>query len=164
MPSNIARQSQTVMMAGKVADKKQFVPAIPTSSCKPGRAASAVCGGLDICVATNTDGSIYAVGNKAPVIGTPMASGQVKNGLIKDPLTGTSFDLKTGAVAGKWCPNFPFSFLFSAIEPVGIPVFKCKKDGSTVSVEVNTAARAQFESGYWKGILDAQGKADGGYY
>mgnify|MGYP002043138219 CR=1 FL=1 len=31
-----------------------------------------------------------------------MASGQVKNGLIKDPLTGTSFDLKTGAVAGKW--------------------------------------------------------------
>ena len=56
------------------------------------------------------------------------------------------------------------SFLFSAIEPTGIPVFKVKKDGSSVSVEVNVAAKAQFEQGYWKGILDAQGKADGGYY
>ena len=152
------------MMAGKIADTKKFVPACPTSECIPGRATSAVCGGLDICVATNTDGSIYAVGNKAPVVGTPMAAGQVKGGLIKDPLTGTSFDLKTGQVVGKWCPNFPFSFLFSAIEPTGIPVFKVKKDGSSVSVEVNVAARAQFEQGYWKGILDAQGKADGGYY
>merc|ERR1711924_427604 len=100
----------------------------------------------------------YAVGNKAPVVGTPMAAGQVKGGLIKAPLTGTSFDLKTGEVAGKWCPNFPFSFLFSAIDPTGIPVFKVKKDGSAVSVEVNVAARAQFEAGYCKGILDPRAR------
>ena len=97
-------------------------------------------------------------------MGTPMSGGQVRNGAIKDPLTGTSFSLKTGEVVGKWCPNFPFSLLFAAIEPVGLPVFKAKAGSGSVSVEVNTNARAQFEQGYWKGILDAQGKADGGYY
>ena len=149
---------------GKIADQKKFVPACAVSECIPGRATSAICGGLDICIAINTDGSIFAVGNKAPVVGTPMAAGQVRNGLIKDPLTGTSFDLKSGDVVGPWCPNFPFSILFSAIEPTGLPVFKTKKEGSSVCVEVNVAAKAQFEQGYWKGILDAQGKADGGYY
>ena len=162
-PSRAPRATVS-MMAGKIADTKKFVPACPTSECIPGRATSAVCGGLDICVATNTDGSIFAVGNKAPVVGTPMAAGQVRNGQIKDPLTGTAFDLKTGEVRGPWCPNFPFSLLFSGIEPTGLPVFKVKKEGSSVCVEVNVAAKAQFEQGYWKGILDAQGKADGGYY
>ena len=69
--ADAAQVSRNVeMMAGKIADSKKFVPAVPTSECIPGRATSAVCGGLDICVATNTDGSIYALGNKAPVIGT----------------------------------------------------------------------------------------------
>ena len=161
-----APRRETVSMAfiGKIPDTKKFVPACAVSECLPGRATSAICGGLDICVAIDSDGSIFAVGNKAPVVGTPMAAGQVRNGQIKDPLTGTAFDLKTGEVRGPWCPNFPFSLLFSGIEPTGLPVFKVKKEGSSVCVEVNVAAKAQFEQGYWKGILDAQGKADGGYY
>ena len=36
--------------------------------------------------------------------------------------------------------------------------------GGAVSVEVDVNAKTNFESGYWKGILDAQGKTDGGYY
>jgi nitrite reductase/ring-hydroxylating ferredoxin subunit len=152
------------MMAGKIGDKVQFLPAVAISDCKPGKAVGSVVGGLDICIVCDTDGSIYATGNKAPVMGTPMAGGQVRNGQIKDPLTGTAFSLKTGQVVGKWCPNFPFSLLFSGIEPVGLPVFKARAGSGSVSVEVNTNARAQFEQGYWKGILDAQGKADGGYY
>ena len=39
-----------------------------------------------------------------------------------------------------------------------------KTGGGAVSVEVDVNAKTNFESGYWKGILDAQGKTDGGYY
>ena len=93
-----------------------------------------------------------------------MAAGRVSNGLIKDPLTGTTFSIRSGAVEGPWCPNFPFNILFQVFEPTGVPVFKCKTGGGSVSVEVDTSAKTNFESGYWKGILDAQGKTDGGYY
>jgi len=31
-------------------------------------------------------------------------------------------------------------------------------------VEVDTNYKSSYESGYWRGILDAQGKTDGGYY
>jgi len=177
--------------------RKQFIPAVKQSELKPGSsspapprflsapstgsAVSAICSGLDICIAVDTDGSVYALGNKSPVLGTvsrssrgaptesspraqPMALGPVKAGKIKDPLTGTAFSLKTGEVVGPWCPNFPFSFLFALIEPAGLPVFKAKTSGADVSVEVDINAKTNFESGYWKGILDAQGKADGGYY
>jgi len=158
--------------------QKSFVPAVSQTELKPGAsfssfafkrlcaggAVSAICSGLDICIAVDTDGSVYAMGNKSPVLGTPMAIGPVKAGKIKDPITGTSFSLKTGEVVGPWCPNFPFSFLFALIEPAGLPVFKCKTSGGAVSVEVDINAKTNFESGYWKGILDAQGKADGGYY
>ncbi|KAJ8601323.1 hypothetical protein CTAYLR_007227 [Chrysophaeum taylorii] len=161
----VGRNVAVSMVFGRTKEsRKQFVPAVAQSELKPGSAVSAICSGLDICIAVDTDGSVYALGNKSPVLGTPMALGPVKAGKIKDPLTGTSFNLKTGEVVGDWCPNFPFSILFSLIEPAGLPVFKCKTGGNAVSVEVDINAKTNFESGYWKGILDAQGKADGGYY
>mmetsp|Transcript_10768 Transcript_10768/g.27420 ORF Transcript_10768/g.27420 Transcript_10768/m.27420 type:complete len:193 (-) Transcript_10768:249-827(-) len=160
-----ARNTAVNMVFGRTKDsRKSFIPAVSTEALKPGSAVSAICSGLDICIAVDTDGSVYALGNKSPVLGTPMALGPVKAGKIKDPLTGTTFSLKTGEVVGKWCPNFPFSFLFQLIEPAGLPVFKAKTGGGSVQVEVDINAKTNFESGYWKGILDAQGKADGGYY
>merc|ERR1719482_1297233 len=147
------------MVFGKTrASQKSYVPAVDQSSLQPGSAVSAICAAVD------TDGSVYALGNKSPVLGTPMAAGSVRDGLIRDPLTGSSFDVKTGELVGPWCPNFPFSILFSIIEPTTLPVFKCKTGGGAVSVEVDVNAKTNFESGYWKGILDAQGKTDGGYY
>ena len=149
-------------------DRGSTAPAAPRPprSRRPflGSAVSSICAGLDICIAVDTDGSVYALGNKSPVLGTPMAAGSVANGLIRDPLTGSSFDVKTGELVGPWCPNFPFNFLFSIIEPTTLPVFKCKTGGGAVSVEVDVNAKTNFESGYWKGVLDAQGKTDGGYY
>ena len=41
---------------------------------------------------------------------------------------------------------------------------ECRKSGNAIQVKVNVNAKAQFEEGYWRGILDAQGKTDGGYY
>ena len=161
-----ARPSTALQMVyGKTrASSRKFVPAVSQSELSPGKAVSGICAGLDICVAVDTDGSVYALGNKSPVLGTPMAAGRVAGGEIKDPLTGTSFSVKSGQVVGPWCPNFPFNFLFSVIEPQGLPVFKCKTGGGAVQVEVDVNAKTNFESGYWKGILDAQGKTDGGYY
>ena len=43
-------------------------------------------------------------------------------------------------------------------------MFPCRKSGGAVQALVNINAKAQFEQGYWRGILDAQGKVDGGYY
>ena len=43
-------------------------------------------------------------------------------------------------------------------------VYKCRKQGGKVQALVNVNAKQQFESKYWRGILDAQGKVDGGYY
>merc|ERR1719258_248797 len=162
-----ARPSTALQMVyGKTrASARKFVPAVSQSELSPGKAVSGICAGLDICIAVDTDGSVYALCNKSPVLGTPMAAGRVSDGLIKDPLTGTSFNVRSGAVEGPWCPNFPFrACLFSVIEPTGLPVFKCKTGGGAVQVEVDVNAKTNFESGYWKGILDAQGKTDGGYY
>merc|ERR1719163_923073 len=112
-----ARPSTALQMVyGKTrASARKFVPAVSQSELSPGKAVSGICAVLD----------------------TPMAAGRVAGGEIKDPLTGTSFSVKSGQVVGPWCPNFPFNFLFSVIEPQGLPVFKCKTGGGAVQVEVD---------------------------
>ena len=39
-----------------------------------------------------------------------------------------------------------------------------KKTAKAIQVEVDVNYKAAYESNYWRGILDAQGKTDGGYY
>ena len=39
-----------------------------------------------------------------------------------------------------------------------------REQGGFVEILLDVDAKADFEKAYWKGILDAQGKADGGYY
>ena len=39
-----------------------------------------------------------------------------------------------------------------------------KKGGANIQVEVDVNYKLAYESNYWRGILDAQGKTDGGYY
>ena len=48
--------------------------------------------------------------------------------------------------------------------PVVASTRRGRSRAGAVSVEVDVNAKTNFESGYWKGILDAQGKTDGGYY
>jgi len=46
-----------------------------------------------------------------------------------------------------------------------VPVYPCRKGlGGNVEVLINANAKAQFEQNYWRGVLDSQGKVDGGYY
>lgn len=87
-------------------------------------------------------------------------------GCVVCPLHGTAFDLGTGKLTGTWCPSPPIiGPLTGALkEPRDLPVFPVRQRGGSIEVFVDLNARKRFDSGFWKGILDAQGKADGGYY
>jgi len=46
-----------------------------------------------------------------------------------------------------------------------VGVYPVRKSlGGNIEVLINVNAQAQFEQSYWRGILDSQGKVDGGYY
>lgn len=82
---------------------------------------------------------------------------------------GTSFDLRTGEVkdAKSWIPSPPLISNFLRVifsEPQSIPTYLVRESSGMIQVQVNVNARAQYEEKYWKGILDATGKADNGYY
>eukprot|EP00565_Helicotheca_tamesis_P002399 CAMPEP_0185740902 /NCGR_PEP_ID=MMETSP1171-20130828/38670_1 /TAXON_ID=374046 /ORGANISM="Helicotheca tamensis, Strain CCMP826" /LENGTH=216 /DNA_ID=CAMNT_0028412833 /DNA_START=66 /DNA_END=717 /DNA_ORIENTATION=- len=83
---------------------------------------------------------------------------------LEDPVLGTKFNLKTGEVEGKWCPGGIGKLLGGLFEPSGVPVFPVKTGKGVVEVQVDVNAKANFESQYWSGVLDAQGKANGKYY
>mmetsp|Transcript_54215 Transcript_54215/g.109047 ORF Transcript_54215/g.109047 Transcript_54215/m.109047 type:complete len:183 (+) Transcript_54215:39-587(+) len=165
MPSGIQTRAQVSMAAGKGKPTFKYVDAIATKDLpKPGKATSAVCGGLDVCIAVATDGLIYAIGNKAPPTGESLAFGKVSKTTIKDPNYGTEFSLSTGKVEGKWLPGGIGFLLGKVIPATDIPTYKIKKNGAKIQVEVDVNYKLDYESNYWRGILDAQGKTDGGYY
>ena len=50
-----------------------------------------------------------------------------------------------------------------------VPLLRCfavqvRAKGGKVEALINVNAKAQFEQKYWRGVLDSQGKVDGGYY
>ena len=131
---------------------------------EPGGATSGVAGGLAICIAVDEKGAVYALGDKCPPVNQPLSFGRVRDGTIEDPVLGTKFSLKTGEVVGAWCPAGIGKLLGGLFDPIGVPIFPCKKSGSAIQVQVDVNAKANFESKYWSGILDAQGKSNGKYY
>lgn len=151
-------------MAADLKPKLEYRPCIPLSELpKPGSATSGVAGGLAICVAVDEKGSVFALGDKCPPIGQPLSFGKVSSGTISDPLLGTTFSLKTGDVV-KWCPAGLGKLVGGAFEPQGVPTYPVRQKGGFLEVQVDVNAKANFESNYWKGILDAQGKDSGAYY
>ena len=152
-------------MMAKIGSKVKFVDALKASDLpKPGKAISCTPGGLDVCIAVASDGLIYALGNKAPPTGSPLSDGVVSKDTIKDPQYGTEFSLKTGQVVGKWCPGGIGFLVGKLVGPTPVPTYKVKKGGANIQVEVDVNYKLSYESNYWRGILDAQGKTDGGYY
>lgn len=162
-------QHSTVMMAGAAGvfkPKLKFVDAALVSELEPGKAKSAVVAGLDICIIQDAiDGKYYAVGNKCPPTGTPVSQGRVnsRDKTIEDPQNGSEFNYQTGEPV-RWCTRGVGILIGRFIEQGPLPCFKIKKSGNKLQIEVNVNAKADFESNYWRGILDAQGKTDGGYY
>jgi nitrite reductase/ring-hydroxylating ferredoxin subunit len=143
----------------------EYCPCIPLSDLpKPGKATSGVAGGLAICIAVDSKGSVYALGDKCPPINQPLSFGKVNaDGTIEDPLLGTKFSLKTGDVVS-WCPSGIGKILGGAFSPTGVPVYPVRQRGGNIEVQVDVNAKYNFEANYWSGVLDAQGKDTGTYY
>ena len=159
------KSSTCLAMAKDIKPKLQYVKCIDAKDLpKPGGATSGVAGGLAICIAVDQKGTIYALGDKCPPVGQPLSFGTVKDGCIEDPVLGTKFDLKTGNVVGKWCPSGIGALLGGLFQPEGVPTYPVKKSGNSIDVQVDVNYKFAYESNYWSGILDAQGKADGKYY
>jgi len=121
-----------------------------------------------VLVGRYNNGKVWAISAKNSATGTEMFGGDVDEGdlTLKDPQWGTRYSLVNGAVVGKWCPSPPIlgGLIGSIFPQQGVWVPQVREQGGYIEVLVDVNAKAEFEKKYWKGILDAQGKADGGYY
>lgn len=162
----VSQFSTALRMAPKYKSVIKYMPCIPLSDVpKPGKATSGVAGGLAICIATDKSGSVYALGDKCPPVNQPLSFGKVnEDGTIQDPVLGTKFSLKTGAVVGAWCPSGIGKLIGGAFSPEGVPTYPVKKGGKFLEVAVDVNYKFNYEANYWSGLLDAQGKDNGKYY
>ena len=82
------------------------------------------------------------------------------------PLHRSAFDLRTGKLKGPWCPAPPLigPLTGKLKSPRELQTFQARQQGGKVQVLLDINAKKRFDANYWRGILDAQGKVDGGYY
>jgi nitrite reductase/ring-hydroxylating ferredoxin subunit len=171
--SAVAPRSSTVEMVDKskkIANKNVWTTFLKSSEVPPGEIVSGFRFGQEIAIA-NSGGTLYALSNKLPPTGQPATFGTLETGgVIREPVTGTRFNLKTGKVAKEadWIIGKAIGGFVGAISGGGlpdVPVYPVRKTlGGNIEVLINVNAKAQFEQKYWRGVLDSQGKVDGGYY
>jgi len=131
---------------------------------KPGEIDAGFQYGQEIAI-VNDGGTLYAMSNKMPPTSQPVTfANLLGKGIIQEPITLTKFSLKTGKPVGDWCPSLVGKAFSLLVAPSNVPVYPCRKNGKNVQVLINVNAKQQFEAKYWRGVLDAQGKVDGGYY
>lgn len=158
------------MDAGKtvktISDKQVWVTFASAADCKPGTIVSGFQYGQELAIACEPKGGkLYAMSNKMPPTSQPATFGELQgNGIITEPVSGSTFSMKTGKPAGPWCPTAVGKIIGFLVAPTDMIVFPVRKSGSNVQCLINVNAKAQFEASYWRGVLDAQGKVDGGYY
>merc|ERR1719405_473787 len=149
-----------------VPSKQVWVNWLDAAEVKPGTINSGFRYGQEIAIVCDPSGGLYAMSNKMPPTGQPTTFAKFgEKGEIVEPITLSAFSLKTGQPTGVWCPSPIGRLLYSRLtNPSDIPSFPVRKQGGAIQVQINVNAKAQFESKYWRGILDSQGKVDGGYY
>lgn len=161
-----ARRTNAINMK-TIPTKLKWVPFLNAADVSKGTVNSGFAYGLEVAIVCDNNGKLGAFSNKIPPFGQPTTFAEIGDGVIVDPVTKSQFSLSTGKPVGTWCPSPPFigSTIFARLtSPAPITKFECRKNGNNIEVKVNVNAKAQFEQGYWRGILDAQGKTDGGYY
>jgi len=168
LPTHYAQRSAAAavqMSGGKIPDKKVWVTFADAKELSSGNAVAGFQYGQEIAIVQDKAGALYALSNKIPPIGQPVTFCGIGKGVLEDPVTKTLFSLKTGKIIGTWCPSPLGRLLYSRISsPTDLFTFPVRKQGGSLQVLINVNAKAQFESQYWRGVLDAQGKVDGGYY
>lgn len=143
-----------------------WVPLLSTTEIAPGELKAVYAAQQSILVSCDFDGQVYASSNICPHLGTPLADGTVGDGLLTCAQHKSSWDLSTGKLAGEWCPFPPLvgPLLGKLQGPRDLTVFSVRQNGGEIEALLNVDAKADFEKNYWTGVLDATGKADGGYY
>jgi len=141
-----------------------WVPLVETAALEPGELKAVYTTGQSILVTCDLDGQVYASSNICPHLGTPLTDGSVGDGVLTCAQHKSSWDLKTGELAGEWCPFPPVlgPLLGKLQAPSRLAVFPVRENSGTIEALLDMDAVAEFESDYWKGLLDAQGKASGG--
>jgi len=159
-----ARSAEPVMSTKSIPSKQAWVTFVNAADCPPGTVASGFQYGQEIAIA-NDAGKYYAVANKLPPTSQPATFGEILGGgKLKEPITGTTFDMRTGKVIGEWCPSLIGKAFRLLVGPTTVNTYPVRKSGNSLQVQININAKLQFEQSYWRGVLDAQGKVDGGYY
>jgi nitrite reductase/ring-hydroxylating ferredoxin subunit len=162
--SVLAARSATPEMSGAIPTTKKWITFVSAAECPPGQVASGFRYGQEIAIA-NDKGSLYAIANKLPPTGQPATFGELQGkGILKEPITGTNFNMKTGKPVGEWCPTLVGKLFRLLVAPQDVATYPVRKSGNNIEVQINVNAKAQFEASYWRGVLDSQGKVDGGYY
>jgi nitrite reductase/ring-hydroxylating ferredoxin subunit len=156
------------IMAKEVPKKEEWVPVLKADRIAAGDLVPVEVDGLAILVAADLDGKVFAIANSCPHLGTPLENGRLgENSTIVCPLHKSAFSLKTGSVVGDWCPYPPVlgPLVLGKLAPAqDVSTFPVRSKGKNIEVLIDRNLKERFESGYWEGILDAKGKANGEYY
>lgn len=148
-----------------IADKNVWVTFGQASECKPGTIISGFQYGQELAIVCEPSGKLYAMNNKMPPTAQPATFGELQgNGIITEPISQTSYNMNSGKVVGQWCPSPVGKIIRLLVGESGLSMVQVRKQGSSVQCLINVNAKAQFEANYWRGVLDSQGKVDGGYY
>jgi len=156
-----------VLKPKSVAAKEEWVPLLKATDIAPGDLIPVETDGLQLLLVADFDGSIYAVANVCPHLGTPLDQGYLSNGALVCPLHKSAFSLESGELVGDWCPFPPVlgPLVLGKLQPPrNLAVFPVRSRGSDIEALVNRNLKADFETKYWSGLLDATGKATGDYY
>eukprot|EP00595_Chromulina_sp_UTEXLB2642_P000630 CAMPEP_0196765232 /NCGR_PEP_ID=MMETSP1095-20130614/7851_1 /TAXON_ID=96789 ORGANISM="Chromulina nebulosa, Strain UTEXLB2642" /NCGR_SAMPLE_ID=MMETSP1095 /ASSEMBLY_ACC=CAM_ASM_000446 /LENGTH=169 /DNA_ID=CAMNT_0042122939 /DNA_START=145 /DNA_END=654 /DNA_ORIENTATION=+ len=169
MPRAISSGRLNSQLQMKVISKKEeWVPVLKSSDIAAGDLVPVEVDGVAILIVADLDGKIFAIGNSCPHLGTPLENGRLGEGsTIVCPLHKSAFSLESGDVVGDWCPFPPILgplVLGKLAPPEKVVTFPVRAKGQTVEVFVDRSLKERFESKYWSGLLDAQGKATGEYY
>eukprot|EP00281_Chroomonas_sp_CCMP1168_P027514 CAMPEP_0206241518 /NCGR_PEP_ID=MMETSP0047_2-20121206/16535_1 /ASSEMBLY_ACC=CAM_ASM_000192 /TAXON_ID=195065 /ORGANISM="Chroomonas mesostigmatica_cf, Strain CCMP1168" /LENGTH=199 /DNA_ID=CAMNT_0053666413 /DNA_START=1 /DNA_END=600 /DNA_ORIENTATION=+ len=164
----VSSRTASKTMTGPVAKAEAWVRLTTSDSVTPTKQQDALIAGAAVLCGRFQNGKVWAISAKNSATGTEMYGAKVDDAAqtLQDPQWGTKYSLVDGSVVGKWCPSPPIlgSLIGTIFPPTGVWVPQVREQGGYVEVLIDVDAKADFEKKYWKGILDAQGKSDGGYY
>merc|ERR1719327_2349047 len=125
-----ARSAEPVMSTKSIPSKQAWVTFVNAADCPPGTVASGFQYGQEIAIA-NDAGKYYAVANKLPPTSQPATFGEILGGgKLKEPITGTVFNLKSGKPIGEWCPTLVGKLFRLLVGPSDVPTYPVRKSGN----------------------------------
>eukprot|EP00741_Cyanophora_paradoxa_P005138 tig00000863_g4980.t1 len=150
-PTVVAPAVDTTVKAGY-----EWYQVLPSSALAPGEKTnvfvqfkSGEATGLDVLIVRDFNGSVYAVSNVCPHLGTPLNTGKVTaDGAIVCSQHRSAWDLSTGEVKGEWCPFPPvLGKIFAAVSPSApLLTYGCRETAAGIEVYCDLEAKDNFES------------------